>query len=153
MEGAWEDLLALLEHRDLSAAEAQAALQRKGHTKTRALAAVREARRLGLLDDARFARSVRDRQTQGAQHGILRVADDLARRGVDDRLVQRVLSEVDDPLRCKDAVRAYIGRRGAPREPRELRRLLSFLARQGYAEESVRDALEAEGIALPWNDA
>ena len=56
MEGAWEDLLALLEHRDLSAAEAQAALQRKGHTKTRALAAVREARRLGLLDDARVAR-------------------------------------------------------------------------------------------------
>ncbi|MDA8345743.1 MAG: RecX family transcriptional regulator [Thermaerobacter sp.] len=149
MDEAWEALLQLLEHRDLSAAEAQAALQRRGHTKTRAAAAVRQARRLGLLDDARIAQAVRERTTQGAQHGIVRVADDLARRGVDERLIERALAQVDDRARCHTALRAYIARRGRPQERKELRRLLSFLAQKGYAEQSVREVLAAEGIELP----
>ncbi len=153
MEESWEDLLRLLEHRDLSAAEAQAALQKKGHAKTHAAAAVRRARRLGLLDDARIAQAVRERRSQGVQPGILRVADDLARRGVDERLAQRAIAEVDDASRCKEALRAYIARRGRPRDAKELRRLLSFLARQGYAEESVWNALAADGIELPGANA
>jgi SOS response regulatory protein OraA/RecX len=149
VDEAWEALLKLLEHRDLSAAEAQAALQKKGHAKTHAAAAVRRARRLGLLDDARIAQAVRERRSQGVQPGILRVADDLVRRGVEDRLAERAIADVDDAARCKEALRAYMSRRGRPKDAKELRRMLSFLARQGYVEESVWDALAAEGIDLP----
>ncbi len=149
MEAAWEDLLQMLSRRDLSAAEAQQALVLKGHAKTNALRAVRRARRLGLLDDTRVAQSVVDGGAQGVRHGALRIAADLSRRGVDERLARQALSGLDDAARCKEALSAYLARRGRPEGQRELRRLLSFLVRQGYTEESVRTALAGEGIDLP----
>ena len=150
---AWEELLTLLDRRALTAAEAEEALAARGCARSKALAAVAKARRLGLIDDRRVAEEIAERGGGGAPQGVLRVRHDLERRRVPERVAEQALASVDDLARCRDALRAYLERRGRPKDPRSLARLIGHLGRRGFTEESVQEVLTQAGIEPNWNDA
>ena len=149
---AWEELLALLDRRALTAAEAEEALVGRGIARTRARAAVAKARRFGLIDDRRVAADIAERGGQGS-HGVLRVQHDLERRRVPETLAADALRAVDDLARCKEALAAYLARHPHPQDRRGAARLANFLGRRGFTEESVREALTEFGIDPGWHDA
>lgn len=146
MDEAWEDLLRLIEHREMTSAELERRLRQRGHTARAAQAAVRKARRLGLIDEVRLAQAIVEAESEGAQRGLLRVQADLDRRGVAERTADHVLAGVDDLVRCRAAAVRFIQRHGRPANPGQWRRLAGWLARRGHLEESVQGVLEELGI-------
>ena len=150
-EDAWEQLLHLLRGRDLSAREAQRLLEERGHPRSQALSAVRKAHRLGLIDDEELAQNLSERRSAGAPRGVLRVTQDLERREIADEAALKAAQGIDDAARCAEALALYLTRNGRPEDHRALSRLLSYLARQGFTEESVRSATAAVGIEVPWD--
>ena len=149
---AWEELLTLLDRRALTSAEAEEALADRVCARSKARAAVAKARRLGLIDDRRVAEEIAERGG-GAPQGVLRVRHDLERRRVPTPVAEQALASVDDLARCRDALRAYLERRGRPKDPRSLARLIGHLGRRGFTEESVREVLTQAGIEPNWDDA
>jgi len=149
---AWEELLRLLDRRALTLAEAEEALVARGCGRTKARAAIGKARRLGLLDDRRIAQDIAERGGL-APGGILRVRHDLERRRVPQRAAEEALSSVDDLGRCRAALAAYLARHGHPADTRAVARMVGQLARRGFTEESVRQALAENGIDPGWHDA
>ena len=149
---AWEELLRLLDRRDLTVAEAEEALLGRGCGRTSTRAAVAKARRLGLLDDRRIAQDIAERGGR-APGGVLRVRHDLERRQVPDRTAEEALSAVDDLGRCRAALAAYVERHGHPADIRAVARIVGHMARKGFTEESVRQALAEVGIDPGWHDA
>ena len=150
---AWEELLTLLDRRALTSAEAEEALADRGCARSKARAAVAKAHRLGLIDDRRVAEEIAERGGGGAPQGVLRVRHDLERRRVPTPVAEQALASVDDLARCRDALRAYLERRGRPKDPRSLARLIGHLGRRGFTEESVREVLTQAGIEPNWDDA
>ncbi|EQD40807.1 Regulatory protein RecX [mine drainage metagenome] len=151
MDGAWEDLLKLIEHRELSRAEIIERLRRKGHTVRASEAAVRKARRLGLMDERRLAVAIAGQEAEGAPRGVLRVQADLERRAVSERVAGQTLEGVDDLGRCRKAVSRHVAKHGPPSTPQDFRRLATWLARRGHLEDSVREVLQ--DLGLEWPDA
>ncbi len=148
---AWETLLELLDRKALTAVEAEDALVTRGCGRMKARSAVAKARHLGLLDDRRVAEDIVERS--GAPSGLLRVRYDLERRGVDERVAEEAIAAVDDLERCKAALSAYLGRHGRPGDLRGVARIVGYLARRGFTEESVRQSLAEQGIDPGWQDA
>ncbi len=106
--------------------------------------------RVGLVDDAAFARRrALDRMGRGPV-GRRRLEAELLASGVDRRLVAQVLDEVyrgaDEAELALQAARNVAARyRDLPREAR-LRRLYAYLVRQGFAVEAATGAaLRAAG--------
>jgi SOS response regulatory protein OraA/RecX len=119
--------LALLRHRDHSAAAIDARLERRGHAATERASTIDRLRDGGLLDDRRFAEE-RARSLVAREAGDRMIRADLVTRGVSTQLARDVVSRLEpERLRAEQAV----ARRGASR--RTLRRL----AARGFAEESL----------------
>lgn len=95
----------------------------------------------GYLDDAQFARAVVDRRSRN--RGATAIAAELASKGVERRLVEAAVGELDPELEVESAVRLVrpLLRRA---EPGSLRSLLEVaaprLARRGYSSRVVREA-------------
>jgi len=149
---AWEALLGLLDRRALTRAEAEAALAARGCGRSAARSAVAKARRLGLIDDRKVAESIVEHAAQ-APAGILKLRHDLERRQVPQDVAAKALQAMDDLERCRAALAQYLGRKGRPQDQREKARVIGYLGRRGFTEESVRQALAEIGIDLGWSDA
>jgi regulatory protein len=149
-DDAWrarEAALSLLSYRSRSAAELRRRLGRKGFDPEVAGRTVERMRELGVVDDAAFAESfVRDR-VRLRPKGTRRLADELRARGVD---AETARAAVDGVLEREDATELDLARQAAARwrpqageEPaRARRRLHGFLARRGFAGETVRVVVE-----------
>jgi regulatory protein len=95
----------------------------------------------GALSDERFAEAlVRARVDRG--YGPLRIAAELARRGVPEDLVRRQLDpHADDwAARAAQARRRHFGT-DVPAEPRERARQARYLQQRGFTAEQVRASL------------
>lgn len=140
-EAAFRTALRYLERRPFAARDLARRLVLKGHPPAAAEAARVRAERMGLLDDARFTlHYVQTRAARG--RGPLRLRRDLAVLGVERSVVDQVLAEAFGPNGSEapqaDAVarRRLTQLRGLPR-PVQRRRLLAFLARRGFAGQTV----------------
>lgn len=149
LDDAWEDLLRLIEHRELSPAEIEKRLRARGHTSRSTGEAVRKARRLGLLDEKRLAGAIAVAEAEGAARGILRVKADLERRQIGATAAEKAVAVVDDAARCRSAADRYIAKRGRPESPKEFLRLAAWLARRGHTEESIEGTLADLGMEWP----
>jgi regulatory protein len=140
-EAAYRTVLRYLERRPFSARDLARRLVLKGHPPEAATSAVERAARAGLIDDARFAlHYIETRAARG--RGPLRLRRDLAALGVERALVDGALAEAFGPDGANAPSVEILARKrlnqlaGLPKPVRR-RRLLAFLARRGFADESV----------------
>ncbi len=127
-----------LEQRAHGSVELARKLDRRGHPPAAVQGAVARLTRLGLLDDAVFARGyVEARARRG--RGPLRIRHDLLRLGVAAPVVTEALGALEteaapDPMAktLAQAERRVVAMQGLTREAK-LRRLLAFFARRGWS--------------------
>lgn len=143
---------ALLTARARSRQELHDALLRKGISAAAAEIVLGKFDRAGLIDDAQFAEMwVRSRHTYNGL-GRRALAVELRRKGVADEVVAEAVAAVDSEAeeeRARELVRKRLRTLSGVDETTKIRRLVSALARKGYAEglayRVVRDELRAAG--------
>lgn len=139
---------ALLARRPLSRGELRDRLSKHGresHVET----VLNRLEQLNLLNDEVLAYNSALRRA-GQGWASARVRNYLLRRKIEPSVIEGVLDKIakeagDEPglARC---IEKYLARRGMPANSAEVRKLLFYLSRRGYDEESV---LNAVGKALP----
>ena len=102
--------------------------------------------RLGLLNDAEYARTV-VRHYSAKGYGPYKVRDELYRRGVARELWEDALTETADPCAAIDAfLRQKL--KGAPTDRRELKKASDALARRGYHWSDISEGLRRWGADI-----
>ena len=103
--------------------------------------------RVGLLDDARFAREFAEREVGGRLAGSRAVGRALAAKGVARPVIEEVVGAYaeGDEERAVELARSRAPRLAALGPEASFRRLVSFLSRRGY---DPAVALRAARIAL-----
>jgi len=140
-EAAYRTALRFLERRPFAERDLARRLVLKGHPPEAATAALERARRAGLVDDARYTQQyLETRAARG--RGPLRLRRDLAALGVERGLVDRALLTMfpdgADPAQVETVARKRLAQLGKLPRPVLRRRLLAFLARRGFAGDSVQ---------------
>jgi regulatory protein len=137
----------MLAARGRSARDLGRRLVGKGIGAAEAEKAVDRLRRVGLVDDARFAVHYA-RQKASAGHGRRRIAGELSRQGVDESHVRTALDDAfsDAGVDAEGQLWSVASRRwqGLARlEPQvRQRRLTAFLARRGHGMDAIRRVLQ-----------
>ena len=151
---AYDRALNMLASRARSSRELERLLVRKGEEPRHVRAAIDRLQAAGFLDDAAFARQVARSRLSGAGHSARRVRQELARKGVErtvaDDSVREVVAdeEIDEQsLALAAAEKKLRSLRGLEPDVRR-RRLYAFLARRGFAPDSIRVALDRSGASL-----
>lgn len=116
-------------------AQLAATLARKGFDEETAAAVLDRLTEVGLIDDAAYAEMVV--RTRVAERGLApaAIASELARKGIEGRIVQAAVAQVD-PDRQRQLASQLAAKRarsltGCPRQV-AWRRLTGMLARKGY---------------------
>ena len=150
----YDRALNMLAARARSSRELERLLVRKGAEPRHVRAAIARLQAAGFLDDAAFARQVARSRLSGAGHSARRVRQELARKGVErtvaDDSVREVVAdeEIDEQaLAVAAAEKKLRSLRGLEPDVRR-RRLYAFLARRGFAPDSIRIALDRTGASL-----
>ena len=134
--GARRRLVRHLSARRKTVREAQAYLERLGFPDDAVEAAVAAARELGLLDDARFAESLRRTHERVGRRGPRAIRHELLTRGVDPDTADTAVRPSCDPATQRINARRAAERRAAslrtepPAKARQ--KLHAFLVRKGY---------------------
>lgn len=107
--------------------------------------------RYGFLDDQRFAGEyVRSKLRTG--FGPDRIRAELHERGVAESLIDATLAAEEEETPQVDLLRDVLEKRlrvkGEPRSRKDLKNLMDFLIRRGFAPERVRSALDRHFRAL-----
>jgi regulatory protein len=129
-----------LARRDRSRSELDERLVRAGVREADRRVTIDRAARVGLVDDARFARArARSLAERGAGDAL--ILEDLARRGIEDGAARVAVSELE-PEDARAARIVEVRGRTA--------RTLRYLASRGFGEESLDGLVaELEDRALP----
>lgn len=135
----------LLAVRDRTNQELTERLMKAGFSEDVVHEAVAWCRRLGYVDDARFARHWIEYRILHSPSGRLRLTMELRQKGVADRFIDAALADMLPPEREQElciaaAVRRARRYRNDPADVRD-RRLTSFLARRGFSYDLIRVAL------------
>ena len=146
VEAAYRTALRALEIRSFARGDLTRRLLRKGHPRPAVEGALERAAKLGLLDDAAFARNyVQTRAARG--RGPARLTRDLLSMGVERSLINRALDaewpEGSDrtavPLALAHKRAGQLG--GLPRQTKR-RRVVAYLARRGFTGREISDMVE-----------
>ena len=155
---AFEDAVSMLAARSRAEADLRRRLTMKGHDLAAVEAAMVRLRSAGLLDDRRVAASVARAGLVGSARSERRVLDDMARRGVTAGMARDEIAEVKVEENVGDAGNAV---RAAERKVRSIRdedpavrrrKLLGWLARQGFAFDAAKSAVDAVLPRRPGGD-
>ncbi|HWU57850.1 MAG TPA: regulatory protein RecX [Microbacteriaceae bacterium] len=135
-----------LARRGMSRWELQQVLQRREVDERTAEAELDRLERVGLLDDAALAVTLV--YTQHTRKGLGRtaIAHELRRRHIDQDIIDDALSEIEDGDERERALELAHKRAGQLRgfdDETARRRLSGFLARKGYSNEIVREAVDS----------
>jgi regulatory protein len=134
-----EAALNLLSYRPRSEREIRRRLQRKGYSERAIEEAVQRLLRAKLLDDEEFARYWISNREQFRPRGQFALRQELWRKGVSDRIIDRLLEEVDE---AENAYRAATKRlsRWQRMDPSERqRKLTGYLQRRGFSYDVIRE--------------
>lgn len=103
-------------------------------------------KRLGYVDDARFARQWGRYRIECKQFGRFRLRQDLRAKGLDDALIEQTLQDLygalDEKELARDAARQKLPRWKNLDKTKQRRRLAGFLQRKGFSGETVFDTVE-----------
>lgn len=140
--------LNLLAHRARSARELRRRLLQKGEPAPLVEAALERLARMGLIDDAEYARQVARSTAVVRGASKRRVRQELFRRGVASEIADAAIEQVyaDESVDAGEIVERAARKRlkalaGLDPETRR-RRLYGFLARRGYESDEIRVTLE-----------
>jgi regulatory protein len=139
------DMLAL---RARSTRELRRQLLRKGEPEEFVVAAIERLVRLGVLDDASYARQLARSKMLGSGHSARRLQSELFRKGVDRRVADEAIAEVTeeeeiDPQAILEGIaRKKLASLGKLDPLVRRRRLYAFLARRGYASSDIMRILD-----------
>ncbi len=135
--------LRLLTYRDRSARELTDRLTRDGYPRSVASTLVEDLRRVGLVDDERFAESMAHVLTRVRGYGRVRALRELDSRGIDSEMATDALAKAfskDD----EEASARLLARALAARPNTSVDRVAARLARKGFSIQlSLKAAREA----------
>jgi regulatory protein len=117
-------------------------LREKGFSETTVEVVIERLSRAGLLDDEAFARFWIDNRGQFKPRGRFALRHELGQKGIDSRIVDTLLEEIDE---TENAYRAALQRyaRWERLDPATRRRKLSdYLRRRGFGYETIRQIWE-----------
>lgn len=143
----YERALDMLEARSRAVTELRRLLIRKGEPEADVDAAIERLRASGLLDDANFARQLTRSKALGAGMSRRRIAQELAKRGVDRAVTNEAIDEVFDDEGVNEEVsieriaRKKLKTMSKLDAPTQRRRMFAFLARRGYGSDDVQRVL------------
>ncbi len=144
--GIREAALALLARREHSAAELLHKLARRGFDTRQSEALLEDLATHGLQSDARYLELyLQARRNRG--YGPLRITRELEARGLDCKLVEQALHQMDE-----DWVRAAVQQlrrcfgQSAPADDREQAKRCAFLERRGFSSEQIQAAVEQVSV-------
>jgi len=150
----YDHALRLLARRAHSREELRRKLARRASSEeVEEVLTVLERRR--YLDDREFAvLRARSRRTL-KRWGNRRIALDLRRLGVDARMVEFALRQVDEELpeveSLKRVIEIWTAGSGVPERVQDLKRLYDHCLRLGYPERLVRSELSGYFLDVEWN--
>jgi len=144
--------MTLLARRDFSIAALHERLVKRGLDSSDAEVVTTELAAEGWLDDARLARTLvesaieRGKATQPALAKIL--ANAQIEPSTADQAVKNALSEVDQQAIARELAEQRLARNPDGDPAARARRVANFLARRGFDEDTIRDAVAACGIEI-----
>ena len=138
--------LRLLARRDHSCHELASKLVQRRFIQAAVDHAISECKRLGYLDDARFAFS-QVRHLRGKGYGVYRIRQVLGQKGVATRIIDMAVrekcSESDQIEDCRRALQKKTGRSAdSLSSARDHQRLYRFLSQRGYSSDVVHQVIE-----------
>lgn len=146
IEAAYRTAIRSLEVRSFARGDLARRLSRKGHPRAAVEAALVRIQRLGLLDDAAYARNyVQTRAARG--RGPARLTRDLLSMGVERSLIDRALDAEWPEGSDRTTVPLALARKraaqlsGLPRQTKR-RRVVAYLARRGFTGRDISELVE-----------
>jgi len=139
-----------LARRPRTAAELRAWLAQRRYPRAEISRALARMRDLGYLDDAEYAASFVTHRAASRGWGADRVRQELARRGVENEIIEMALARAQEQgsspsANIARALEKHVRLRGRPRDRRERDRLVAALRRQGFTLDAIREAIEGLG--------
>lgn len=152
-EKARDYALLLLSYRERTEKEMAERLRRKSYPAETASALIADFKRLGLLDDERFARLYVQERARLNPRSARVIGMELARKGISREIAEKALSGEfvagrEEEMAAELVRRAASRLRGAPPEAAK-RRLWAYLARRGFAPGQIAAAVKAAGEEGP----
>ena len=143
---AFDHATRLLGQRMQSERELRMKLGRKDYGTGAIDAVVENLKRLGYVDDARFAAGRAADQARIKKHGQARAVQELMTAGVDKTLAEQATAEVYEDIDPREAAVELAEKKAASLkrfdEATARRRLVGFLQRRGFDYETIQYAVE-----------
>lgn len=148
-EKAREYALLLLSYRERTEKELLERLLRKKYPSAVATPVIADLKRLGLVDDERFARLYVQERARLHPRSAGAIGGELARRGISREIAEKALLGEFVPGREEEMAAELVRRaasrlRGVPPEAAK-RRLWGYLARRGFSPGQIAAAVQAAG--------
>lgn len=150
--------LAGLANRARTADEVRRSLLQKGFAEAVVEDTVANLERLGMIDDAAYARAFVRGRFEGRGYGPARLRQDLARKGIDRATIDTALAELTEAEDMGDEARDQAERKWrALRSEEDVRKrkkkTMDYLVRRGFGFDTARAAVEAvAGSDEPWSE-
>ena len=144
-EAAKARALNILGNRSLSRFEIKDRLIKKGESEETAEETAAWLEKTGLINDLEYARAL-CRHYAGKGYGVMKIRDELFRRGVPKEYWEEALAEMPEPEETLDIL---IERKMRGRKPdkKELESLYGFLRRRGFSWEEIKTAVSRLDLA------
>ena len=138
--------------RDLSEGQMRERLARRGYTDVAIDPAIERLMQDRTLDDRRAAAAVARTEANIRRHGPRRIMGRLAAMHIDRELakdvVRELFSDTDEAARIEQALEKRLRGNGALlRDPRERRKVVAYLVRQGFSAASASSAIRRRSRA------
>ncbi len=109
---------------------------------------------LKLLNDSEYAYNFALSRMRQHGWGPLKVLDSLRRREVAAQVaalaVERVHRESDEAALLREYLRTHLSKRGAPKDRKDIHKLISHLRRRGFEDGVIYEALRRGVPAAAW---
>ena len=134
----------LLGIRDQSTGELNDKMQRKGYEKVEIDETIKVLKEKKFLDDKRFVENLIRQKLEIGNFGRQRIWQDLKKKFIANELIEESLSNIekdDEEESAKEAMKAFIRKRGEPKEYKEKQKLIAYLGRRGFSWEIIEKIL------------
>ena len=143
VEVAHERALNLLSYRPRSTDEVRRKLQESNKFSENAVdKALEKLERAGLLDDEAFARYWVENRERFSPRSARALRHELRQKGVSDRVVEDVVTSLDEEDAAYRAAQAKLSRYANAEEDEFRKKLGGYLSRRGFSYGTVRDVLD-----------
>jgi regulatory protein len=143
VERAYNRCLDYLGYRPRSESEVRTYLKQHEVAEEHAEAVIARLQRAGLLDDEAFARFWVENRERFRPRGPRALGHELRQKGIDDRIIERVLEPIDVSDSAHRSGRKKAEQlRDADRDT-FYRKLVAYLARRGFDYETAREVTDA----------